>query len=341
MLGVGIAAEAVADGAELDKQRAARALRQLQDEHIVTSEDRATWRGLHQRRSDVLTDLVHETPPPTLHGTMTRAVRVVAPAALGWCLRRLVELYPQLPPVDLDVVQAAVMGCASAAEMAALLEGLERADHSLTAREYLPVLERHRRPRVPLLDMAMLVLGEKLAGVRFGEEGGDSLVDKLGQHLHRCSDELPNRLTTYCEAAADSIPEGRLSELLSAAVLEDAVRLLESAAPYVRVSSGSLRRIAAAFPWPAGVVHPPTRRLHARLIAACWLAGRGDDFEVAFGALPERLHRAAGADPDIVSATLSDPHGLEATLELLANPEDERHAPSFEWDFEKPGARHG
>ena len=335
VLGVGVAGEAVAEGTELDVHRAAHALRRLQDEHIVTSEDQSTWRGLHQRRSDVLTDLLHETPPPTLHATMTTAVGVVAPAALGWCLRRLVELFPLLPSLDPQVVRAAVAECSSAAEMAALLEGLERADHSVTARQYLPVLDRYRRPRVPLLDMALLVLSDKLAGVRFGEDGGDSALDTMGRHLHRCAEALPDRSTTYSHAAGAAITEDRLSELVSTAELEDAVRLLEAAASYVRLSGRSLGRIAAAFPWPAGIVEPATRRLHARLIAACWLACSGaDDVHAVFGELGDRLLRAAGADPDIVSATLPPEQGLEATVHLLANPTDDRQSPSFDWDFE-------
>lgn len=335
VLGVGVAGEAVAEGTDLDVHRAAQALRRLQDEHIVTSEDQTTWRGLHQRRSDVLTDLLHETPPPTLHATMTTAVGVVAPAALGWCLRRLVELFPLLPSLDPELVRAAVMECSSAAETAALLEGLERADHSVTAREYLPILERHRRPRVPVLDMALLVLGEKLAGVRFGEDGGNSLVDNMGRHLHQCAEALPNRSTTYSDAAGAAITEDRLSELVSTAELEDAVRLLEAAASHVRLSGRSLGRIAAAFPWPEGTVEPVTRRLHARLIAACWLACSTEhDFHAVFGGPSDRLLRAVGADPDIVSASLPPAQALEATVQLLANPMDDRQSASFDWDLE-------
>ena len=332
VLGVGIDAGSLAEAVKMDRSRLTSALRRLQDEHIVTSDDRTMWRGLHQRRSDVLTELLHQTPPPTLFETMTTAIQSIHSNALGWCLRRMSELFPHLPPAQADTVRAAVSRCQSAAALAALLEGLERADHSLTALAYLPILERYRQRHVPLLDLAMLVCGDKFAGVQFGGSG-DSRLDRMGRDIHQCAEELPNRSTTYCKLAATFISGDRLTESIVNASLKDAVRLLEAAALYVSISADDLGRVANAFPWPDGVLSPPYRQLRGRMIAACRLACfEAADFTDIFGSVSGRLDLAAESSPEVVSAVLIEPDRLEASLELLAHPEHESGSAQFAWD---------
>jgi hypothetical protein len=339
VLGVSLDAPALAGAIDHTQSELTTALIRLANEHIITSDDRTRWRGLHQRRSDTLTELLHEIPPPTLAQTLDHVLRSVDPHGLGWCLRRMAELFSDLPAGDVRVVGEAVARCTTAAETAGLLEGLERADHSVTAAAYIPVLERYRRDQVPLLDLAMLVCGDKFAGIRFGTDG-DSLLDRMGQHIHRCAEELPDRFTGYSDAAGPALRGGRLTELLLGAALADAVRLLEAAAMYTPLGADELKRIATTHTLDDGVLDGATRRLHGRLLAACHVASREQEaFTEAFGTLGDRLSQASQSDPDVVSAVLVDGDSPEAVLQLLARPTESEATPEFPWDLqERQGA---
>ena len=155
VLGVSIDASDLERGVAGETAARTRALRRLQDEHIITSEDQRAWRGLHQRRSEVLTELLHESPPPTPqrdarqshHGPRRHYIVMgVAP--------RVIELFVDVPENHIDAIRTAVRNCNTARETAILMEGLERVDNTATAREYIPIIERHRHPRLPLSEVA-------------------------------------------------------------------------------------------------------------------------------------------------------------------------------------------
>ena len=57
-----------------------------------------------------------------------------------------------------DVVPIAILRCANASELAALFEGLERADHSWTARSYIPVLRTFVSSGRPTLSITTRVV---------------------------------------------------------------------------------------------------------------------------------------------------------------------------------------
>lgn len=338
VLGVSLEAPTLTVPTATDESSLSRALRRLQDEHIVTTEDRVSWRGLHQRRSEVLTDLLHKTPPPGLSDTIGAVLRSVRPTALGWSLRRIVELYPDLRTDQLAAVKDAALTCSSAEELAILFEALERADNSVTARAYIPILEQSTRDQVPLLNWAMLVCSDKFAGIRFGT-GGHSILDEMGQHIHACAQTLPSRSTSHCDAAAEASGK-RLLPLLMDATLEHAVRLLEAVAPYVAIPVEDLHQVAAQFRWPDGVLDPTVRLLHGRLRNAAYVANDGTDgFAQVWGSVSERLEQAAWSAADVVSASFIDDDAAMATLELLAHPSPEGDSPRFVWDLEQRSDR--
>ena len=193
VLGVAIAASSLGAtlGAE-HRRTLTPALLKLRDEHIITTDDQSAWRGLHQRRSEVLTELLHRTPPPTRAETIADVLQILQPGALGWGLRRVAELYgDQLQPQP-DVVPPLVRQCTDAAQLASLLEGLERADHSLTACAYIPIIERHRHKRVEFLSWAFLVCVHHLADIDLANDT-EGILAQLGQHVRRCARDLPPR----------------------------------------------------------------------------------------------------------------------------------------------------
>ena len=316
-----------------DEGALTRALLRLQDEHIVTTDDQSAWRGLHQRRSEVLTELLHKVPPPTRAATLADVLSILRPSALGWGLRRVAELFGAQVDPQPDVVRAAVSKCADARELAELIEGLERADHSWTARSYIPVIERHRRKGVSFLPWALMVCAKKLADIDFGSDG-EGPLGHLGRRVLECASDLPARSTIYCDSVTRAVGNERVLDYLVRAPLEDAVRLLEAVTPYVRLSEGDLGEIAAAFEWPQGIQTERCRLLYGRLLDACHRGANAPAaFVEVFGPMEGRLSRACQAHPNVISMLVSD-DGTCATIGLLADPREGEDGPRFAWDGE-------
>ena len=314
-----------------DESALTQALVRLQDEHIVTTEDQSAWRGLHQRRSEVLTELLHKTPPPTRAATLADVLSILRPGALGWGLRRVAELFGEQIAPQPDVVAPAVSKCSDARELATLIEGLERADHSWSARSYIPAIERHRRKGVPLLSWALMVCAKKLAGIDFGSDSHGPL-GQLGRRVQECASDLPSRSTIYSDSATSAVGNGRLLAYLVRAPLDDAVRLLEAVTLYVRLSKEELTQIAAALEWPRGIQTERCRLLYGRLLDGCHCGAIAPGvFVDVFGPLQERLARACRAHPNVTSMLVSD-DGTCATIGLLGDPREGDDAPRLPWD---------
>ena len=184
-----------------------------------------------------------------------------------------------------------------------------------------------------LFTWALLVCANKLADVDFGTDG-DGLLGQLGQRVRECAAELPSRSSLYCEAAATALGNGQLLDHLVRAPLGDAVRLLEAVAPYVHLSGTELSQVSAAFEWPPGIQSPRSRLLYGRFLDGCRRAASGPEtFLAVFGRSRERLTRACQAHPNAISALLNNDGGC-ATIELLADPREERDVSRLPWDSE-------
>ena len=331
VLGVSIDASDLVRGVGGETAARTRALRRLQDEHIITSEDQCAWRGLHQRRSEVLMQLLHESPPPTLQETLGKVITVLDATTLSWALRRVIELFGHVPESHIDAIRTAVRDCKTVRETALLMEGLERVDNTATARDYIPIMERHRHPRLPLSEVALSVCADKLSDVEFGESG-NSEMDSVWRAIRGISNHLSPRSTVYCDVAASALEIDAFVDQVVAASLSDAVRVLEAVAPYVSFSYRQLRRIASAFPWPDGVPKHEDRVLHGRLLSSSHAgAVDGRALAEAFGDVSTRVCRAAQAHPNTISA-VADLDESIVTIEVLAVLNDEEHC-TIEWDL--------
>ena len=308
-----------------------KALLRLQNEHIITVADNSSWRGLHQRRSEILTELLHNVPPPTLAETLSTVFPLLHPSALGWGLRRAAEVFGDHIAALPDVVPNAVENCSSARDLAILWEGLERADHSWTAREYIPVIERHRHRDLALMSWAMFVCAQKVAGFHFGDEGQGSFSE-IERRVRECAAELPPRCTTYCDRAAAALDTERLVDYILRADLEDTVRLLEVVALYKRLSAEALRRIADVLVWPTEVQSRRRCALYGRFLASCRAVTRTDvDLADVFGSTQERLTKACQIYPNVTSVRLSS-DGKHASVELLGELRESPDVVNWPWD---------
>ena len=331
-LGLSVSASCLSSAVPNDgSSNLTQALLRLQNEHIVTEIGGSSWCGLHQRRSEILTELFHRTPPPTLAATLSDIFRHLHPSALGWGLRRAAEVFGgRVGPLP-DVVPEAVESCSNAHDLAVLLEGLERADHSWTAREYIPIIERHRHPEVALMAWSLLVCAKKLAGFEFGD-GGRGGFAEVERRVRECADDLPPRRSVYCDRAAAALESERVVNHVMGADLDDAVRLLEAVAAYKRLPGESLQRIARVFAWPAEVQSPCRCALYGRFVASCRAVASEDvEFADVFGSTQDRLVNACRIHPNAISVRLSS-DGAHATVELLGEARDSRDAVNLPWD---------
>ena len=315
-----------------------RALRRLQDEHIITSEDQRSWRGLHQRRSEVLMELLHESPPPTVEETLGKVVTALDPTTLSWALRRVIELFGDVLESHIGAIRTAVRDCKTVRATAILMEGLERVDNAATAREYIPIVERYRHPRLRLSEIASLVCADKLSDIEFGESG-NSEMDLMWRSIRAISNHLPPRSTVYCDVGASALEEHSFVDRVVTASLPDAVRFLEAVVPYVSFSYHQLQRIACAFPWPGSVPEHEDRVLHGRLLRASHAgAVDGSAFVEVFGEVSARICRAVQAHPNTISL-VADPDESVVTIEVLAVPNNEERC-TMDWDLASNRDRH-
>ena len=120
------------------------ALAVLDSEHLVVADDGNRWRGLHELRSEVARDYLHQFPPPTASTTVRHLVENLP--VDDTC--RIIEMYARL---DADLVPAAEAVAVRlrspdirAKDASQLVESLAMADAIRHARACLEVIETHR-----------------------------------------------------------------------------------------------------------------------------------------------------------------------------------------------------
>ena len=79
------------------------ALNRLAGEHLLKATGR-TWRGLHDLRTEILLELLHLSPPPTLSATYAEALKVVPVAGRGAAARRAAVRLARAANADLSEV---------------------------------------------------------------------------------------------------------------------------------------------------------------------------------------------------------------------------------------------
>jgi hypothetical protein len=310
------------------------ALRRLQDEHLVTSPDRQSWQGLHQLRSEYVSEILHETPPPVRSTTFRTVLSLLGPGPFGWASRRIVERFEAN---ESDLVEAAIgvgYRSSSALALALLLEGLERTDNALTARQYIPVLERHRRSTVPMDSWSFLVLSQKIAGLDLGGTGSD-LADRLTARVSRCANELPEQTTLLCESVITAVGTGALVEIACQSGIESGARLLDAAAPYLRLGGEHLEKIAQTFFRPFET--PPLHEIgiRARLLKSAAFASDSPDlFAEHFGSVSERVDRIASVHPNIISTSVAPTGSIQ--VEVLAPTDHYAQISGVSWEVGRP-----
>ncbi|MFE1341564.1 hypothetical protein ACFW6K_28290 [Streptomyces sp. NPDC058733] len=350
-LGVEVAADALPAVVGQPADLVGDALERLADEHLVVNEEGIGWKGLHDLRTQVLLQLLHTSPPPTLAATYAETALVLPVAARPAALRRaashiataaataqaddlagderLAGLQQALRPLS-HAIANQLRACvtdppcdvSAAAHAAGLLETADRLDTLAHLHAALPLVERQCPPTLEaptLLWMALTWADRELDIEEL------QWVKELGQRLPARSDDLGRM-------AAGGLSPDALTRLLLDADLATAVRLSEAAEQLV-----GLNHQQAALIYERHL--PPCRRLpgedqdlvqadrRAQLTASLTTLAelRGADVTAVFGDTEQRA----------VDAVASDPYGCRVSVEIRATTiEDAQTSLQRSWSYD-------
>ena len=269
------------------------ALDVLRGEHVITV-DGASWRGLHELRSRTLADLLHESPPPSFGDTLRSVSRCLTLSEASWLLRRTAERYPRWAP---DVARALAHHIADPdlfdpRAVAEVLEGAERADNLIYARECLPILQRHRPRELTVFEAAPLAYGIRHQGLYRGETF--ELVVTLVQKLRPVTSAMPDRPDLTLTAAASRLTNERVLSLLTSCDLADKVRLLEALTGKVRLHDQEIKQVLDSAPVPRD---RPSAALWSRLVEALYAHTSAHAVQDVLGNMSSRAEAIARAEP--------------------------------------------
>lgn len=310
------------------------ALGVLRDEHVII-EDGTFWRGLHELRSATISDLLHENPPPTIGATWSRVIKLVDPGQAGWILRRVAERAPKsLPELTSAVGDLLAEPGRSAADVAKLLEGAERADNTLYVHASTPILRTVLPPGLNIEALSTMAYSMRNQSITWDPIGSDAWDQRVAG-VRAVADQMPLRAdfdTTLIDTCAPLAQV--LERLLGEADVVDAVRLLEAGREYLTVPVLVIRSLVGRAPVPHDVV---TAMHYSRLIAACTRHVPAEQYEAVFGPLSDRAQAVAAADPWTLDVTV-DLSAAKVSVERLL-PVDSALPPAMEWDIPRANAK--
>lgn len=328
---------ALADGLGVaDVAEVGDALGVLRDEHIAVS-DGDTWRGLHELRSTTISELLHDNPPPRIGNTLARVATLIHPTHAGWMLRRVAEGHPECVEEVVEALgQSLDTPGVTAGELAAFLEGAERADNALYARATLPVLDRARPPGLPLETLATFAYPRRNQDLGFDEIGVEQ-YDNMVRRIKSLASKLPARsdYDRTLQAACSGLDTERLHGVLEGADLLDAVRVLEAGHPHLDIPTDLVRTLFSRLPPPHDVW---TATIWSRMAAACDThLSLAETIEI-LGPLHDRVSLMCAADPSILDAVVDEDNALVSLTRLLPLNIDEVPLPLLSWDIPRAGA---
>lgn len=302
------------------------ALDVLRGEHVVVFEG-TTWRGLHELRSQALTDALHQSPPPTIVDTWQAVARLLTPAQASWLLRRVAEQRPDATAAVATVVAShAVDPGRGAADVAQLLEGAERADNAIYAGVVLPILEAASRTGTSARQLSTFVYGIRHQGLELPTTG-TPLMDATFQHLTSVASSLPERASAILESVASLLTANDLRRLLANASLADAARLLEACVGVVPVDPDNAQQILAQLPPPITVAEAA---MYGRVVEAL-ATNFPETVTSVLGTTADRAATVLIIDPTIVGLDVTNEAAPEVTVTTMLPPH-ESPDPTPEWD---------
>ena len=273
----------------------APALAVLQREHVLVADGGTRWRGLHELRSAIARDYLHQFPPPTTAATIGHLVEHL-PATDA---RRIVEDYARLDADLSPAVEAISQNLnsqnVSAEDGAQLVGSLAMADAYRHARECLTVIESLRPPGLDPETALLLSYTHRFAGVSFDSLKG---ISPGFIRLTEIADALPSRPPSLRDMCLQNLSPDRILAIAIQGSPEQAIAWIESLEGSVAAQTVPAKEIWTHF---GDAQLNEGARLLAALRALNPTEGAGPTDE-DFGDLHQRIHGLASDLPDCLDA---------------------------------------
>lgn len=323
-LGFAVPADALPPALGAEPGEVGVALERLAGEHLLAATGQA-WQGLHDLRTELLLDLLHTVPPPTLGATYGRALGLLPEAAQALAARRaavrlaqaaasdnaglsvserLLSVQERLRPVaealgrQLSQLDGRPLGDdrALAGYAAGLMEAADRLDTVAYAHAVLPLVEEHRPATLDVATLASLVYSVAVDGLTFD-------MEEL-QGVAWLARQLPTRTGPSARITGRGLASASLTNLAAAAGLATAVRLCEAAEGLLSITAEQANIIYRAhiptLPQPPGSddnIEQADRRAQLTASLSSLARLRGPAVAEAFGTPLARAKDAVASDP--------------------------------------------
>lgn len=321
------------------------ALSRLEGEHLVVHDlALGEWRGIHDLRVEIIQELLHQSPPPTLADTMCEALTLVAPASQPHAIVRAAELLarhaqsgdaPCAP--GLDRLVSTLRPLASRAS--ALFES--PADPAVqTATRWTGLLEAAIRLDAIAYAYATFPLAQAacpssldpagFAGLLYSIRVDGLDITALGQavDVRRHARAMPEFDTRLSETLARGASPAGLVRIAGRSGIAAAAGVLEAAETLIELEPEQARQlwsdVVPSLPNPAGAGFDGEgadlrARVAAALVSLAGLTGRS--IAIALGPTQARADDAIASDPDAAGVSLRlTPHDPKADQDLPIMP---------------------
>ena len=313
--GVPLPADAL--GALIPGQDLTPALSLLHREHILVSDDESRWQGLHELRSTIARDYLHQFPPPTAAITIRHLVEHLPARDASRIIESYARLNYNLAPAAEVVSEILNSRDVTADDGTQLVSSLSMADAFHHARECLRVVEDLRPERIDPEAALLFAYTHRFAGVSF-----DSLKDVSQgfSYLTEMAAALPPRPESLRDLSLRTLSSERIRDIATRGTPDEAMRWLESL-------EGSIA--SQAVPAQELWAHFDVSRLEVAASLTATLRALAADkcitpTEEIFGDFRDRIRRLADDLADCVEIdSQEEPDGKVVTLHLLVPDYDE------------------
>jgi hypothetical protein len=266
------------------------ALNRAHREHLIVQDDDGRWGGLHELRSQAITDRLHALPPPTLETTYATVLELLPAAERA----RTLEIAASTAAIHGDALIATVASLiqqkeATATVVEEIMVALAHADAARHARLCLDVIDRARLPGISSIQLSLLAFPARFGGVEM------SILPEAFQQLVK---DLPDAPTSLRALVAASVGAQRFGELAAEATPEAAVGLLEALEGAVELPLQVVQQVLAAH---QGFV-PERQRFAEMLRRLSPSAGRF--LQEWLGPPEERLHQLSESNTSLLDWTI-------------------------------------
>ena len=292
------------------------ALAVLNGEHLVVADDGNRWLGLHELRSEVARDYLHQFPPPAAATTIRHLVEHLSVDDAS----RIIEVYARQDADLVPAAEAVSLRLRSSeihtGDATRLVASLAMADAFRHARACLEVIEARRPKNLEPWTALFPAYSHRFGGVSL--DGLAAMHPGFAKTIEMAA-ALPDRPSSLRDACLQDLSPEAVRDIALRGTVEEAAAWLESLEGSGAEIVVPVEAVRTHF---SGAPHDTGARLSATLRSLAVLEDREHLREVS-GTLDVRVQRLAAGLPDCIGAETKDEQdGRVVSLQFLA-PEDD------------------